>query len=327
MVALRIPTFLPASANDLVRSFQDGRSTPVAPRDAASIVLARAPRRTTGTPTAGDLEIYFLLRHASMQFAASMAVFPGGGVDPRDFEDDSTPWAGPSPEAWAERLEVPVAMARALVYAAVRETFEESGVLLAGPSADAVVADTTGDDWEADRVALEKRELSFTEFLDRRELVVRADLLTPWARWITPEFEPRRFNTWFFLAELPEGQRTRDVSSESARVMWMPIRDAVAAADADELAMMPPQYCTIAEMYDAGSVAEAAAVADARALDTILPTGVFATVTGEGGAEEERVVLDIGDRLLEVVTRLQERLDAQRAAGGAGGSAGGGPDA
>ena len=56
--------------------------------------------------------------------------------------------------------------ARALVCAAVRETFEESGVLLAGPSADEVVADTTADDWEADRVALEARELPLTEFLD-----------------------------------------------------------------------------------------------------------------------------------------------------------------
>lgn len=310
MAGLRFPTVLPASANDLVRSYAEGRSTPVEPRDAASIVLARAPRRTGEQPAAGDLEIYFLLRHAKMQFAASMAVFPGGGVDPRDFEDDSTPWAGPSPETWAERLGVSVAMARALVYAAVRETFEESGVLLAGRSTEAVVADTTGDDWEADRVALEKRELSFTEFLDRRDLVVRADLLTPWTRWVTPEFEPRRFSTWFFLAELPEGQRTRDVSSESAQVMWTSIRDAVAAANAETLAMMPPQYCTIAEMYDAGSVAEAAALADARELDTIVPTGRFETLTDGSGAAEERVVLDIGDRLLGVVTRLRERLDA-----------------
>jgi hypothetical protein len=67
-------------------------------------------------------------------------------------------------------------MARALVCAAVRETFEESGVLLAGTSSE-VVADTTGDDWEADRVALESHELSFTDFLEPRGLVLRTDLL------------------------------------------------------------------------------------------------------------------------------------------------------
>ena len=74
-------------------------------------------------------------------------------------------------------------MARALVCAAVRETFEESGVLLAGPHADEVVADTTGEDWEADRVALESRALSMTDFLTRRGLVLRTDLLGVWAAW------------------------------------------------------------------------------------------------------------------------------------------------
>ena len=111
-----------------------------------------------------------------MAFAAGMCVFPGGGVDPRDF-DHAVAWAGPAPAEWASRLGVDEATARALVCAAVRETFEESGVLLAGTSPTSVVEDTTGDDWESDRVALETRELSFTEFLDRRGLVLRTDLL------------------------------------------------------------------------------------------------------------------------------------------------------
>ena len=86
-------------------------------------------------------------------------------------------------------------MARALVCAAVRETFEESGVLLAGPHDDEVVADTTGDDWEADRVALESRDLALTDFLTRRGLVLRTDLLGVWAAWLTPVFEPKRYRT------------------------------------------------------------------------------------------------------------------------------------
>ena len=159
-----------------------------------------------------------------MAFAAGMYVFPGGGVDPRDF-DHTVGWAGPTAEEWAERLGTDAPMARALVCAAVRETFEESGVLLAGASGDEVVADTTGDDWEADRVALEARELSLTAFLERRGLVLRSDLLGAWAGWLTPVFEPRRYRTWFFVAVLPEGQRTRDVSSESASVTWMSVRE------------------------------------------------------------------------------------------------------
>ena len=134
-----------------------------------------------------------------------MCVFPGGGVDPRDFDH-----VGRLGRADAGRVGRPARAtdeptARALVCAAVRETFEESGVLLAG-TADSVVADTTGDDWEADRVALEARELAFTEFLDRRGLVLRTDLLGVWAGWLTPVFEPRRYRTWFFVAALPEGQ-------------------------------------------------------------------------------------------------------------------------
>ena len=79
---------------------------------------------------------------------------------------------------------------------------------------------------EADRVALETRELSLTEFLARRGLVLRTDLLGAWSGWLTPIFEPKRYRTWFFVAELPEGQRTRDVSSESDHVVWLPTNSA-----------------------------------------------------------------------------------------------------
>jgi len=188
-------------------------------------------------------EIYLLRRQVSMEFAGGMCVFPGGGVDPRDFDADVA-WAGPSPAEWAERLGTDEAKARALVCAAVRETFEESGVLLAGESADSVVADTTGADWEADRVALEKRELSLTEFLARRGLVLRTDLLGAWSGWLTPIFEPKRYRTWFFVAELPEGQITRDVSSESDHVVWLPAMTAAEQAEGREILMLPPTYIT-----------------------------------------------------------------------------------
>ena len=123
--------------------------------------------------------------------------------------------------------------------AAVRETFEESGVLLAGESADSVVADTTGEDWERDRAALEGRELAFTDFLEQRGLVLRTDLLGVWRAWLTPVFEPRRYRTWFFVADLPEGQRTRDVSTESDQVTWSPALQAVEDAEAEQILMLP----------------------------------------------------------------------------------------
>jgi 8-oxo-dGTP pyrophosphatase MutT (NUDIX family) len=209
-----------------------------------------------------------------MAFAGGMVVFPGGGVDPRDF-DASVAWAGPSIGEWATRLGVDEANARALVCAAVRETFEESGVLLAGPSAHEVVADTTGDDWEADRVALEKRELAFTEFLARRGLVLRTDLLGVWSAWLTPVFEPRRYRTWFFVAELPSGQRTRDVSTESDAVAWSPVMGAVEAVERGEIGMMPPTYLTCLEVGQHGSAEEVlAAAAAGRSTEVFMPEPV-----------------------------------------------------
>lgn len=244
---------LPAEFAEQAAAFADGSKEPAEPRDAATVVLLR--------PGAGEPEVYLLRRHVSMEFAGGMCVFPGGGVDPRDF-DHTVAWAGPSPAEWAARLDVDEAKARALVCAAVRETFEESGVLLAGESPDSVVADTTGEDWEADRVALEKRELALTEFLDRRGLVLRTDLLGAWSGWLTPIFEPKRYRTWFFVAELPEGQRTRDVSTESDHVVWLPTSRAVEQAEAREILMLPPTYITtldVAQYADPQAVIDAAA--------------------------------------------------------------------
>jgi 8-oxo-dGTP pyrophosphatase MutT (NUDIX family) len=244
---------LPAEFAQQAAAFADGTKEPAEPRDAATGGLLR---RGADGP-----EVYLLRRHVSMEFAGGMCVFPGGGVDRRDF-DHTVAWAGPSPAAWAARLGVDEAKARALVCAAVRETFEESGVLLAGESADSVVADTTADDWEADRVALEKRELALTEFLDRRGLVLRTDLLGAWSGWLTPGFEPKRYRTWFFVAELPEGPPTRDVSTESDHVVWLPVLRALEQAEAREILMLPPTYITsleVAQYADPQAVIDAAA--------------------------------------------------------------------
>ncbi len=181
----------------------------------------------------------------------AVGVRSGVGVDPNDAEPGLA-WAGPTPAEWASSLGVDEAMARELVCAAVRETFEESGVLLAGPDATSVVADTSGDDWEADRVALEAHQLSFHDFLVRRGLVLRSDLLGAWTGWLTPIFEDRRFRTWFFVALLPEGQVTRDISSESSAVEWRTADSAVQEAIAGSVMMLPPTFATCLEIaqYD-----------------------------------------------------------------------------
>ena len=255
---MRIPApaaLLTADLVELARAYEDGTRTPAEPRNAATVVLLRPSTSSSD----GGPEVYLMRRQVSMEFAGGMCVFPGGGVDPRD-ADGTVGWAGPAPADWARRLATDEETARALVCAAVRETFEESGVLLAGVSPDSVVEDTTGDDWEADRVALESRELSMTEFLFRRGLVLRTDLLGVWGGWLTPVFEPRRYRTWFFVALLPAGQRTRDVSSESSSVTWLPALAAPDQVDAGELLMLPPTYLTCLEV---GQYADPAAVLEA----------------------------------------------------------------
>ncbi len=282
---LRIP--LPPHLVEQAKEYADGTRQPAEPRDAATVVLLRG---STSGPA-----VYLLRRESSMAFAGGMCVFPGGGVDRRDF-DATVAWAGPPPADWAARLGVDEAEARALVCAAVRETFEESGVLLAGTSPSDVVADTTGDDWEADRVALESRELAMSDFCSRRGLVLRSDLLGVWAGWQTPVFEPRRYRTWFFVASLPEGQRTRDVSSESSSVAWMPALEAVQAVDDGELMMMPPTYLTCLEVGQHAAPAAVLAAAADISIDMFTPE-----VTGEA----DEATLSMPDRLRPLV---EERL-------------------
>lgn len=257
------PVPLPEKVAALARDYDEGRREPVEARDSATVVLLR--HGADGRP-----EVYLLRRQLSMDFAGGMAVFPGGGVDQRDF-DHRVGWAGPTPAEWGERLGTSEDLARALVCAAVRETFEESGVLLAGTSTDSVVADTTGEDWEADRHALESRELAMTDFLDRRGLVLRTDLLGAWGGWLTPVFEPKRYRTWFFVARLPEGQLTRDVSTESSEVTWLPVAEAADRADAGTLAMLPPTYLTCLEIATHGDLEAVLAEAGRRSVEMYLP--------------------------------------------------------
>ncbi|MFE0101352.1 NUDIX hydrolase [Streptomyces sp. NPDC059009] len=253
---------------DRIRALASGELTPATPRRAATVMLLReAPGAGTGT---GRPEVHMLRRRASMAFAGGAYAYPGGGVDPRD-DDLLVRWAGPAREVWADRLGVPdAATAQAVVCAAVRETYEEAGVLLAGPTADSVVGDTTGADWEADREALVVRDLSFAEFLDRRGLTLRSDLLGAWARWITPEFEPRRYDTFFFVAALPAGQRTRNASTEADRTVWIAPDEATAGYDSGELLMMPPTIATLRQLLPYASPAAALAAAPTRDLTPVL---------------------------------------------------------
>jgi 8-oxo-dGTP pyrophosphatase MutT (NUDIX family) len=237
---------------------EDFAGPPARPRDAATVVLVR--------DGGAGLEAFLLRRVAGMAFAGGMTVFPGGGVDPRD-ADTSVAWSGPPPSWWASRFGCSVELATALVCAAVRETFEESGVLLAGPSASSVVADTGA--FAAARAALVARELSLAQFLAAEGLVLRADLLRPWANWLTPVEEPRRYDTYFFVAVLPSGQRADGATSEASDAAWQRPAEALADWKAGRRALMPPTWVTLAELDELGTVS--AVLSSSRAVSKVIP--------------------------------------------------------
>ena len=221
---------------DRMREYARLDARPLPAKAAATIAVVRDGE--------AGIEVFLMRRRASMAFAAGMYVFPGGGMHEEDAAE--LPWAGPSAAHFAERFGCPVDTARALVVAAARETFEETGVLLAGSDAHSVVVDTSP--FHEDRAALETRELSFARFLLDNGLLLRADLLEAWAHWITPAFEPRRYDTRFFVAVLPKGQRIDTLSGEADRSEWAPIGAILALLDRGEAAMMLPTAVTCREL-------------------------------------------------------------------------------
>ncbi|HVF06105.1 MAG TPA: NUDIX hydrolase [Frankiaceae bacterium] len=254
---------LPPELHDRARAITAGGAEVAAARHAATVVLLRD----------GDagIEAYLLRRVGSMAFAGGMYVFPGGSVDPRDGDADIA-WEGPTATEWAAPLSADERLARALVAAAVRETFEESGVLLAGPSRDHVtrVEDARGH-WAHEQAALLDRSASMAEVLARNGLVLRADLLRPWAHWVTPEIEPKRFDTRFFVAALPEGQTPVHFGGESDHSEWATPRVAVERHAAGELGMLPPTVFTLAELGAYDTVAAVMEAATRRDVQRVLP--------------------------------------------------------
>ena len=218
------------------------------------------------------LEVYLLRRTKGMPFAGGMTAYPGGGVDPRD-GDTEIAWVGPSPAEWAEAFGCDERTARELVCAAVREMFEEAGVLLAGDSqTGAVVPDVSGDEWEEQRQALLARDLSLAELLADRGLALRSDLLRPFAHWITPPAETRRYDTKFFAAALPVGQEARHVSGEADEASWLTPSAALAELSAGARPMLPPTTHTLGQLEPLPDVAAALAGSPPEPLQPISPT-------------------------------------------------------
>lgn len=223
------------------------------------------------------LQVFLQRRVAGMAFAGGMTVFPGGGVDPSDLPDEAR-WSGPDPDWWAGRFGCDPELAGALVCAAVRETFEECGVLLAGPGrADAALLGPGRADLVAHRRTL-------GQLLAEAGLVLRSELLRPWARWITPPVSPRRYDTAFMVALVPDGQHADAHTTEAVEAAWWHPDQALEEWGRGGMALMAPTYRTLQQIAEHPTSAALFAAADRRVISPITP---------RPRREGDEVVLDV----------------------------------
>ena len=258
-------------------SIEEPPAVPATPRPAATIVLLRD----------GDdgVELLLMRRSRKAGFVPGAYVFPGGRVDGTDSTpdvldrlDDLTVTAA------AERLELHDAEPPAISYylAALREAFEETGILV-GARADGSHPPTAAEDRSVDEVreALMQDEVSFGEALQRLAARIEGEAVEYIAHWITPEPEPRRYDTRFFAAKVPSGATPIVDPREMTDALWITPSGALARLDRGELPMVFPTIKTIEQLTHFDTTEAALEVYAGSPVRTILPTLVV-TPTGVG---------------------------------------------
>lgn len=254
------------------------------PRAAASIVMVRDTTR--------GLEVFLLRRHDLSDVLAGAHVFPGGKVDPHDGSQDSRALLAPPALDLAACLNetgLDPQTAASVYLAAMRETFEESGVLLArGARADHA----------SQASALVREGLRFDEAVARLALRLDPADLLPWSRWITPRLPMvgnKRFDTRFFIAPLPPGQTARHDNLEATESIWLRPRVALQHYWRGTIALAPPQIMTLAHLSHYPTVEHVLAAGRARPPALIEPEPIDV-----GG---DRVVCYPGDERHSSATR------------------------
>jgi 8-oxo-dGTP pyrophosphatase MutT (NUDIX family) len=238
-------------AEPLGLSFEEGRA-PSVPRDAATVLVLRERE--------GELEVYCVVRDPRSGFLGGALVFPGGKVDAADAPGCFARVTGSAHPRLAELADSAEA-ARALLVAAARETLEEAGVL-AADAARALVASMTSE---------VRRGTRFAEVLRGAGLHVELERLWPFARWITPEAEARRFDARFFLLALPRDQEPSPDPHETPRGAFFRPRAALDAFAAGEVQLAPPTTRCLELLATVRTIDEARSLAERQSLLPICP--------------------------------------------------------
>jgi len=235
---------------------------PVAALPASTILLLRDGAET--------LEVFMVERHHKIDFAEGALVFPGGKIE----ESDGDPALAAHCRA-AEGVDAE-ALSRdefAVHVGAIRETFEECGVLLArSVGSDALVDGARlASIAERQREALHADRLTMLEFVRSEKLELAFDLLIPFAHWVTPEFMPKRFDTHFFLVHAPEDQLAVHDGSESVDSLWTTIPNALDLEKSGRRTIIFPTLENVKKLGRSSSVAQALASARADKIVTVRP--------------------------------------------------------
>ncbi|MGQ0580469.1 MAG: NUDIX hydrolase [Reyranella sp.] len=238
------------------------KKEPAPPRPATTVLLLRPSRRGD---KASPLEVFMVVRHHQIDSFSGAIVFPGGKLEQADGDKRLRARSGGPDTISDDELKFRIA--------GVREAFEECGVLLARKRGQRVLIAAADlkpieDRW---RAKLAKDEASILDLVEAEDLELATDLMTPYAHWITPTFVPKRFDTWFFLAEAPEDQVALHDGSESTDSVWIGAQEAIDEATAGKRTLVHATQKNLELLAEGGTVAGAIAAAAARKIVTVQP--------------------------------------------------------
>lgn len=231
-----------------------------------------------------EFEIFMMVRHDQIDFASGALVFPGGSVDASDRELLGRPTLFTS-----GGISDPILLG--LRVAAIRETFEESGILLARPqgSSELVSAARASQVEAAHRDALCEGKIKFADILAEAKLVLALDLLVPYAHWITPAGLPKRFDTHFFVALAPADQVGAHDGRESVDSVWVSPRAALEGATTGRFKLLFPTTRNLIKLGKQTSAAQVIATARGDKIVTVLPQ-----ILNEGGRRKLKIPAEAG---------------------------------
>jgi 8-oxo-dGTP pyrophosphatase MutT (NUDIX family) len=251
----------------------------VTPRPASTVLLLR-----DSAAAAGEIEVFMMVRHYEIDFNSGALVFPGGSVDKGDNEFI----ARPELYAGGEGLD---AASLSFRIAAIRETFEESGILLARPRGSNTLIDArrAAEIEAANRAALCEGKTTFLKVLADNDLLLALDELVPYAHWITPEGMPKRFDTWFFLAAAPPEQLGAHDGKESTDSIWVSPREALAGGESGRFKLPFPTTRNLIRLGKQKSVKAALEDMRGKPIVTVIPV-----MTKLNGGRQLRIPREAG---------------------------------